>query len=54
MTSSPGTTTTNDTIGVIVYPDAQGTLVWGELDSIDNRLLNPYAITARDRPKAAQ
>ena len=41
----PGTTTTNDTIGVIVYPDAQGTLVWGELGSIDHRLLNPYAIS---------
>jgi hypothetical protein len=40
-----GTTTTKDTIGVIVYPDAQGTLVWGELGSIDNRILNPYSIS---------
>ncbi len=40
-----GTTTTNDTIGVIVYPDAQGVMVWGELGSIDKRVLNPYAIS---------
>ena len=40
-----GTTTTNDTIGVIVYPDAQGVMVWGELGSIDKRILNPYAIS---------
>ncbi len=40
-----GTTTTNDTIGVIIYPDAQGTMAWGELCSIQHRLLNPYAIS---------
>lgn len=40
-----GTTTVNDTIGVIVYPDAQGVMAWGELGSIDNRILNPYAIS---------
>ena len=40
-----GTTTINDTIGVIVYPDAQGVMVWGELGSIDKRILNPYAIS---------
>lgn len=46
-----GTTTTNDTIGVIVYPDAQGTLVWGELGSIDKRVLNPYAISVETAKK---
>jgi formate C-acetyltransferase len=40
-----GTTTRHDTVGVIVYPDAQGTMAWGELGSIDKRLLNPYAIS---------
>jgi formate C-acetyltransferase len=40
-----GTTTTQDTIGVVIYPDAQGTMVWGELGSIEKRLLNPYAIS---------
>ncbi|PIP39170.1 MAG: formate acetyltransferase, partial [Desulfobacterales bacterium CG23_combo_of_CG06-09_8_20_14_all_51_8] len=46
-----GTTTTHDTIGVIVYPDAQGTLIWGELGSIDRRFLNPYAISEETREK---
>jgi formate C-acetyltransferase len=40
-----GTTTTQDTIGVVIYPDAQGTMMWGELGSIEKRLLNPYAIS---------
>jgi pyruvate formate-lyase/glycerol dehydratase family glycyl radical enzyme len=40
-----GTTTTNDTVGVVIYPDAQGTMCWGELASIDKRILNPYAIS---------
>ncbi|MFZ2630841.1 MAG: pyruvate formate lyase family protein [Desulfosalsimonadaceae bacterium] len=40
-----GTTTTNDVIGVVIYPDAQGTMAWGELGSIDRRMLNPYAIS---------
>jgi formate C-acetyltransferase len=40
-----GTTTGNDVIGVVIYPDAQGTMAWGELLSIDKRLLNPYAIS---------
>ncbi|MBC2717543.1 MAG: formate acetyltransferase [Desulfobacteraceae bacterium] len=46
-----GTTTTNDTIGVIVYPDAQGVMVWGELGSIDKRVLNPYAISDKTAKK---
>jgi formate C-acetyltransferase len=40
-----GATTTNDVIGVVVYPDAQGTMAWGELGSISQRMLNPYAIS---------
>lgn len=40
-----GTTTTNDNIGVIIYPDAQGVMAWGELGSIDKRMLNPYRIS---------
>jgi pyruvate formate-lyase/glycerol dehydratase family glycyl radical enzyme len=46
-----GTTTTNETIGVIIYPDAQGTMAWGELGSIDKRLLNPYAISGETARK---
>ncbi len=40
-----GTTTTNEHIGVIIYPEAQGLMAWGELGSIDKRILNPYRIT---------
>jgi len=40
-----GTTTTNDNIGVVIYPDAQGVMAWGELGAIDKRMLNPYRIT---------
>ncbi len=39
-----GTTTTKE-IGVVVYPDTHGTLIWGELDSMPERLLNPYEIS---------
>ncbi|MFC1853546.1 pyruvate formate lyase family protein [candidate division CSSED10-310 bacterium] len=39
-----GTSTTKE-IGVILYPDSQGTMIWGELRSLPKRLLNPYAIT---------
>jgi len=41
----PGTTTTQPTTGSVVFPDAQGTMIWGELDSIDKRLLIPFDIT---------
>jgi len=44
-----GTTTRCETCGVIVYPDAQGTMIWGELNSIDKRHLNPYTITEETR-----
>jgi len=40
-----GTTTTNDNIGVVIYPDAQGVMAWGELGAIEKRMLNPYRIT---------
>lgn len=40
-----GSTTTNPICGVIVYPDAQATMLWGELNSVDKRLLNPYDIS---------
>lgn len=36
-------------IGVIIYPDTTGTMIWGELGSIDKRYLNPCDIS----PKAA-
>lgn len=39
-----GTTTTKE-IGVVIYPDAHGTLIWGELKSAAERLLNPYLIS---------
>ncbi len=44
-----GTTTAIADCGVIVYPDAQGTMIWGELNSIDKRHLNPYTITSETR-----
>ncbi|MBU1672254.1 MAG: formate acetyltransferase [Actinobacteria bacterium] len=39
-----GTTTTKE-IGVVVYPDTHGTMIWGELGSVSDRLLNPYDIS---------
>ena len=42
-----GTTTTKE-IGVPLYPDAQGTLLWGELLTLPYRNLNPYDITAEE------
>lgn len=42
-----GTTTTKD-IGVLLYPDAHGTLIWGELPSVSKRELNPYDIAPQD------
>ncbi|MFA5518235.1 MAG: pyruvate formate lyase family protein [Spirochaetota bacterium] len=32
-------------VAVIIYPDTTGTMIWGELGSIDKRLLNPCSIT---------
>jgi len=39
-----GTTTTKE-IGVVLYPDAHGNMIWGELLSIPDRQLNPYNIS---------
>jgi len=39
-----GTTTTKE-IGVVCYPDTHGTMIWGELLSVPERLLNPYDIS---------
>ncbi|MBU0972827.1 MAG: formate acetyltransferase, partial [Proteobacteria bacterium] len=33
--------------GVIVYPDTTGTMIWGELSSIEKRVLNPCRITKK-------
>jgi len=43
-----GTSTAKEPTGVIIYPDAQGTMLWGELKSIEERVLNPYKITEED------
>jgi len=38
-----GTNTTKE-IGVILYPDAHGTMIWGELLTVPYRPLNPYDV----------
>ena len=38
-----GTNTTKE-IGVIIYPDAHGTMIWGELITAPHRPLNPYDV----------
>lgn len=38
-----GTTTTRE-IGVVIYPDTHGTMIWGELFTTPHRLLNPYDV----------
>ncbi len=43
-----GTTTTKE-IGVVVYPDTHGTMIWGELGSLPGRPLNPYEISEETR-----
>jgi len=39
-----GTTTTKD-IGVVVYPDSHGTMIWSELLTVPHRNLNPYDLS---------
>jgi formate C-acetyltransferase len=39
-----GTTTTKE-IGVVVYPDSHGTMIWSELLTVPHRNLNPYDIS---------
>jgi pyruvate formate-lyase/glycerol dehydratase family glycyl radical enzyme len=43
-------TTTSKEIGVVVYPDSHGTMIWSELLTVPHRTLNPYDISdsARD------
>ena len=38
-----GTTTARE-IGVVLYPDAHGLMIWGELLTAPYRLLNPYTV----------
>ncbi|MFW6237247.1 MAG: pyruvate formate lyase family protein, partial [Desulfosudaceae bacterium] len=38
-----GTTTTKE-VGVVIYPDAHGTMIWGELITAPYRPLNPYDV----------
>ncbi len=44
-----GTSTSKLPTGVIIYPDAQATMIWGELNSIEDRPLNPYSISTEDK-----
>ena len=44
-----GSTTTSPVCGVVVYPDAQALTIWGELNTVDKRLLNPYAVNDETR-----
>jgi len=39
-----GTSTTKD-IGVIIYPEAHGGMIWSELNNVQDRELNPYNIS---------
>ncbi len=39
-----GTTTTQD-IGVVVYPEGHGTMLWAELLTVGTRTLNPYDVS---------
>jgi len=43
-----GTTTTKE-IGVVVYPEGHGTMVWSELFTVPNRTLNPYGVSEEVR-----
>lgn len=37
-------TTTSKPVGVVLYPDAHGLTIWGELRSVATRPLNPYRV----------
>ena len=43
-----GTSTSKQPTGVVIYPDAQGVMIWGELLSVAKRGLNPYRISRQD------
>lgn len=38
-------TTTSHPVGVVLYPDAHGLTIWGELGSVGTRHLNPYLVS---------
>jgi formate C-acetyltransferase len=40
-------TTCPEEVGVLIYPDTTGTVIWGELKSIDKRVLVPYKISKK-------
>jgi len=42
-----GTTSSNPIAGSVVYPEAQGSMIWGELFSIDKRSLIPCDISQK-------
>lgn len=42
-----GTSTTKE-VGVLIYPEFGGALLWPELLTVDERKLNPYKISAED------
>lgn len=43
-----GTSTTKE-VGVIVYPEGHGTMIWGELFTVPHRSLNPYDVSPETR-----
>ena len=43
-----GTTTAKE-IGVVVYPDSHGTMIWNELLTVAHRNLNPYHVSEKTR-----
>ncbi len=47
----PGTTTKIPLTGSAVFPDAQGTMIWGELDSIGDRFLIPFDLSPSTRER---
>lgn len=43
-----GTSTEHPVCGVLIYPDAHGTMLWGELKSLRDREINPYDVRETD------
>ncbi|NOY69255.1 MAG: formate acetyltransferase [Deltaproteobacteria bacterium] len=39
--------TTTKPVGVLLFPDAHGAMIWGELKSSEKRVLNPFACTPK-------
>lgn len=42
-------TTTSKPIGVVIYPDAHGAMIWSELNNVPDRELNPYQISEQTK-----